>query len=486
MKKTLAMLLCGLLLLSMLAGCANNAGQEQESTTETAEQETEWISPELSATDEFSGNTLTLLVNHEMNAGSEKASSDPLEDAIYRRNDKLESTYGITINTLLETDYTVLSDKVTKDVSSGNGEYDLVYQHMVNAATNLAVNGLLIDLIDMEHVNFDREWWDQDANEGFTIGAHRFLCVGDLLPHTMLYSACLAFNKDHFDDQSLSYPYDLAREGAWTLDELNALTKDQTKDLNGDGKIEYEKDYYGMTSWHLAGPFNFFFGSGATFFIKDTENYPVYSVDQDKIQNIYDKVYTTFVTNDSLYVKDINIAAEPYKVFTEGRALFVSCSLTTIANAEYGFKDMADEYGVLPQPKYDTDQKDYMSFVNGAASVVVVPKSISDDKAAFVGYMMEALASSSYYMVTDTLYDKVAKSKNVRDPESAEMVDIIIRNRVFDFGYAHFFTKGYPCAVLFQTCLDANNSSVASAVKRVKDKVMEKDINRILEVYQAD
>ena len=485
MKKVLVMLLCSIMLLGLLAGCAENGTNEQDST-QKQEEESHWISPELTETDEFSGKTLNLLANREMDAGSEEASSDPLEDALYRRNDKLESTYGITINTLVETEYTALGDKVSKDVSSGNGEYDVVYQHMVNAATNLAVNGLLIDLKDLEYVNFDQNWWDQDAREGFTIGEHQFLAVGDLLPHTLLYSACLAFNKNHFDDQSMEYPYDLAREGVWTLDELNALTKDQTKDVNGDGKIDLKNDYYGMSSWHLAGPFNFFFGSGATFFTKDADNYPVYNVDQDKIQNIYDKVYTTFMTNDSLYITDVSIHTEAYKIFTEGRALFVSCSLTQIANAEYGFKDMEEEYGVLPQPKYDTAQKDYMSFVNGAASVVVVPKSISEDRFAFVGYMLEALSSSSYYMVTDTLYDKVAKSKNVRDAESAEMVDIIIRNRVFDFGYAHFYSKAYPCAVLFQTCLDGKNDSVASAIKRIKDKTMEKDINKILEVYQGD
>ena len=485
MKKVLVMLLCGLMLLSVLAGCANTDGNEQEDTT-AATEENNWISSALEPTDEFSGNTLTLLVNREMDAGTDEASTDPLEDALYRRNDRLEATYGITIQTILETEYTFLGQKVATDVGSGNGEYDIVYQHMVNSATNLAVNNLLIDLSELDYVDFEQIWWDQDAKEGFTIGDHQFLTVGDLVPHTMLYSACLAFNKTEFDNQSIDYPYDLARDGVWTLDELAKLTKDQTKDLNGDGKLDFRDDYYGMTSWHLAGPFNFFFGSGATFFTKDSDNYPVYSVDQDKIQNVYDKVYNIFMTNNSLYVTDVSLAAKPYTVFTEGRALFTACSLTTIANSEYGFKDMADEYGVLPQPKYDTNQESYMSFVNGAASVVVVPKSIKSDRLPYIGYMLEALASSSYYMVTDTLYDKVAKSKNVRDAESAEMVDIIIRNRVFDFGYAHFFSKGYACATLFQTCLDTKNASVASVIKRNKESTMNKEINKILEVYQGD
>jgi hypothetical protein len=375
-----------------------------------------------------------------------------------------------------------LSNKVTKDVSSGNGEYDLVYQHMVNSATNLATNGLLIDLGDLEYVDFDQVWWDQDAREGFTIGNHQFLAVGDLLPHTLLYSACLAFNKDHFDDRSMEYPYELARDGVWTLDELNELTKDQTKDVNGDGKIDYENDYYGMSSWHLAGPFNFFYGSGATFFGKDSDNYPVYNVDQDRLQDIYEKVYTTFMTNQSLYITDVNIHQEAYKGFTAGKALFVSCSLTTIVNTEYGFKEMTEEYGVLPQPKYDEKQEEYLSFVNGSASVVIIPKSLSEADLDIAGYMLEVLASTSYYMVTDTLYDKVAKSKNARDPESAEMVDVIIRHRVFDFGYTHFHMKSLPCASIIQTALNAESPSIVKDITK-SEKNTKKALRDILKAY---
>ena len=97
MRRILVMLLCGILLLSAFAGCANNEQQEQESTT-GAQEEAHWISPKLETTDEFAGNTLTLLVNREMDAGSDEASSDPLEDAVYRRNDRLQTEYGIKFN----------------------------------------------------------------------------------------------------------------------------------------------------------------------------------------------------------------------------------------------------------------------------------------------------------------------------------------------------------------------------------------------------
>ena len=140
MKKVLVLMLCGLMLVSVLAGCANNEQGEQEQTT-AATEENYWVSPSLTETDLFKGETYNLLVNSEMDAGSEEASSDPLEDAIYRRNDKLQNVFGVQINTIVESDYQEIYNKVSKDVSAGTADYDTVYQHMVNAATGLAVNG---------------------------------------------------------------------------------------------------------------------------------------------------------------------------------------------------------------------------------------------------------------------------------------------------------------------------------------------------------
>ena len=96
MKKVLVLVLCGLMLVSVLAGCANNEQNEQEQTT-AATEENYWVSPSLTETDLLKGETYNLLVNSEMDAGSEEASSDPLEDAIYRRNDKLQNVFGVQI-----------------------------------------------------------------------------------------------------------------------------------------------------------------------------------------------------------------------------------------------------------------------------------------------------------------------------------------------------------------------------------------------------
>ncbi|MBR5881740.1 MAG: extracellular solute-binding protein [Clostridia bacterium] len=481
-KKLLVLLLCGVMLISIFAGCANS-GSEQESS-EKKEEESSWISGDLDLSVDMDGKEVVILTLREVDVGPEENSSDPLEDAVYRRNDMLQTQLGVELNTILNEDYSNLGETVKTDVSAGTGEYHIVYQHMVDAASNLALNDYLYNLTDLEYVDFDQPWWDQDCKNGFMIGDNMMVVCGDLLPSTMLITATVVFNKDLFDERGWDYPYQDARDGTWTLDDMLTLTKEQTKDLSGDGKINYQDDFYGLVGWSLDCDYNFFFGSGCTMFTFDDDHLPVYDVNADRLQTVYDKVYQLIVTQQSFhvtvaqYLADNSMFQQPDNVFKSGRALFFATDL----NKCVALKDMEDNYGMLPHPKYDEKQAEYLSFVNGAASMVIVPKSLSDDKLAVSGYMMEALASSSYYMVTDTLYEKIAKSKTARDPESAEMVDVIIRNKVFDFGYSHFHSKGLPCASIFQTALNAEQASIVRNITSGQKSTV-KELKKVYAAY---
>ncbi|MBQ5362211.1 MAG: extracellular solute-binding protein, partial [Clostridia bacterium] len=430
------------------------------------------------------GKELVILSNKDDDIGPEENSSDPLEDAVYRRNDKIETVYGIEINGLLVERYETLGQDVKTDVTAGTGEYHIVYQHMVDAATNLALGNNLYKLNDLEHVNFDQPWWDQDCKNGFMIGDSMLMVCGDLLPSTNTITAAIIFNKNLFDEYGLEYPYDDARQGTWTIDDMLILTKDRTKDLNGDGKVAYQDDFYGLVGWSLDCDFNFFFGAGCTLFSFDEDHLPVYDANTDRLQTVYDKIYELIITQQSFhvtvdeYIANNSMYTQPAGVFKSGRALMYASYLS----GAIGLKDMENDFGLLPQPKYDERQENYLSFVNGSASVVVVPRSVSDENLDMAGYMMEVLASSSYYMVTETLYEKVAKSKTARDPESAEMVDIIIRNKVFDFGYTHFHHKSLACASIVQTSLNSKSPSIVKNITK-DEKATTKELKKILAAY---
>ena len=484
-KKLLVLLLCGIMLIGMLASCVENDPGDN-SNDGSDEEASNWISPELEPNEDLKGKEFNILTQTETDMGSEDPDkSDPLEDALYRRNDRIQNFYGITLNPIVELDYLALSQKVKNDVSAGSGEYHIIYQHMVDAATNLATGGNLYNLTELEYVNFNNPWWDQDCKNGFMFGDTMYVVCGDLLPTSMMLASAMMFNKTQFDQNSIDYPYDDARDGTWTIDDMLLITKDQTNDLNGDGKIYYTDDFYGLTGWAMACDYNFWFGSGCTMFTFDEDHLPVYQPNTDRLQTVYDKIYDLIVTQQSFhvtvneYLANNSMYAEPLNVFKAGRALFFAGSLIDGT----ALREMENEFGVLPQPKYDEEQEEYLSFVNGAAPTACVPVSLDEEGLEDAGYLLEVLASSSYYMVTDTLYDKVAKSKNARDPESAEMVDVIIRHKVFDFGYTHF--GDLPCGSIVQTSLNKKSASIIKDITSNENKT-KKALKEVYEAYGYD
>ncbi len=491
MKKSIVWLLCAVMLLGALAGCVDAPGQggEQGTTGQIAPEDL-WINPELigaAAELNLEQVEVVILSQNEYDIAPEENSSDPLEDAVFIRDDKLRVELGVEFNNIYQPDLNLITTAVKNDVSAGTGEYHLVYQHMIEAARSLAPGGYLHNLTELDYVDFEKDWWDQDCKNGFMIGDNMMMVCGDLLPSSMLITASVLFNKNLFDEYDWEYPYEDARTGKWTLDDMLALTKGQTKDLNGDGKIIYSDDFFGVTAWAADADFNLFYGAGGTMFSYDENHLPQFTPDTDRLQQVYEKIYELLITQNSFHViwaqyeKDPSMYNQTINVFRDGRALFFPTYLSTTSQ----LRDMLDDYGVLPNPKYDERQTDYLGFVNGSASIACVPSSLSDDGLAVAGFMMEALASASYYMVTDTLYEKIAKSKNARDPESAEMVDIIIRHKVFDFGYAHYSGKDIPCFNIAQTALQSGKTSIIRDITS-SEKNTKKELKKILEAYGYD
>ena len=74
---------------------------------------------------------------------------------------------------------------------------------------------------------------------------------------------CLFFNENMAENHQLDMPYDLVREGKWTIDEATKYAK-AVANLNGDESWKWSKDgkcVYGISS-HQNSPEHFWFSAG--------------------------------------------------------------------------------------------------------------------------------------------------------------------------------------------------------------------------------
>lgn len=402
----------------------------------------------------------------------EDMKGDVLGDSLYERNTVVADDFGVE---LVFNDqgnsYSSVNEAAKQQVNGGLDDYDVFIGHKYSY-TDLAMNNYLYDLGKIASVDLSGAWWDQGCYENLTVGGHTYVMTGDILPDSsMRISSCMVFNKDLMTElgKSVDVLNDTARNGGFTLDVLNTYCKDVTLDLNGDSKFNYTDDRYCLTGWKMAAPYAMFYGAGGMF-VTIEDGTPEVTYTDEKVTGIYEKLYSLIVDGNAYHVTNETLYDTMFDVFTEGRALFSTMTLRLIS--QY-LSEMEDAYGILPEPKFDTYQEEYLSFVNGSTSLVMIAKTEEDPE--FVGTIMEAMATYNYSHVTPNMFQVVTKLQAAQDPASAEMVDLIIRNRVFDLGY--FADLGVTNLV--RDSLVAGRAEIASGLQSGR-KSAERTLSKLL------
>ena len=420
-SRLMALLLAGLMLfssLTVLAGCADGEGDATATETgsgvqsgSSAEEETK-AAPYTNLEKKKYNREFVILGRGDMKTDFEAISTESkgslLNELLVERNTVVAEDFGIQFVYFYENSYDEVNARVSQQALNSLDDYDVAMGHKYTV-TSCLVNNQLTDLSTVDTLALTENWWDQGCRSSLTVNGKLFLMTGDVLPSSMLISACFAFNKRLMKELNKTEPYSLVREGKWTLDEFNAMTKDVTVDVDGDGVIDYKKDRYGLSSWMMDVPFTMFYGAGGMF---------------------------GSVTED-------------------------------------GTLDMSDDYGIVPVPKYDTNQKEYLSFVNGSTGFVMMVSTEKDPE--YVGAILEAMARYNYENVSTKMFEIVTKLQSVRDQDSSEMVEYIIRNRVFDSAY--FFDLAVSNVVLEQ--LKTGKPEISAKLTSAK-KTSTTELKRIL------
>ena len=116
-------------------------------------------------------------------------------------------------------------------------------------------------------------------------------------------------------------------------------------------------------------------------------------------------------------------------MFIEGQTLF------TVAGLFYAplFRDMKDDFGIVPMPKYDEEQEDYISpvFAN-LFPITVIPR--SNDDPGSTGILLEELSYRGQTELVPALYDTILSGKCARDDDSVGMLDMIFEKPSYDIG----------------------------------------------------
>ena len=327
----------------------------------------------------------------------------------------------------------VLYSQVTTDMNTAIAAGDDTYSCFWNESkfvAPFAINGNLLNVNDITAINLEKPWWNGEALEDVEFGEYQYFLVGDL--HLMFkesYWMC-GFNKNIIDENSLGDPYELVREGTWTMDQMKTYMSTVVLDLNGDGVMD-GNDRFGVTCYTGCIP-AFILAADEAFIARGEDGVPALVEPDDRFYAVYEKLVATMYDPAINYVcqdgKTQNIAQYQdgwHGVFSSGHALFYLEPIGSLKK----LRDMDAEFGIIPFPKYDEAQENYTTYIAGYAAFCGIPVTSSDMQRT--GVILENLCAQSYGELRQAYVDTTLNFKYIRDQESAEMLNLILNSGTF-------------------------------------------------------
>ena len=462
MKKWLSLALAALILISVLAvavSCAKN-GDDTPSDTTT-------VSPSGNPDDTGNGtNGTTAPVNSEEYVNddlpsdlnykneevnfltwdqsvseyfAEEQTGDAVNDAIYYRNIEVENRLGVkleynvikgnssAVNEFCQTVMTTIS-------AGGDSSYDAIGCYLRSAGVLTLQHGL-VDLLEVDYLNFDQPWWPSSLTELNTINDKLFFMSGDIATSLLYQMMFMIYNNDLGESLSLTSPQELALEGKWTQEVLFSMAANVYSDLDASGD-KSEGDQFGLFSYQHPNLDIFYMGAGLNYVDPDANGDLVLSSDilSEKSYGIIDSLNALYYdSNDGYFTKKLSDSS----TLMYGNSLFYNITGQLLAQQFYN-ADMS--YSILPAPKYDEQQASYLTPVAFTHSMYCIP--ISASNVDMSGAVLECLASESYRQVTPALFESAFKYKYSKGENDAEIFEMIRSGIVFDIGRPFFDELG--------------------------------------------
>ncbi len=284
--------------------------------------------------------------------------------------------------------------------------------------------GVLANLRSLPHTDFDAPCYNASVISAASAGSELY-GVSGAANFNPDYLGCVYFNRNMVKQYAEEDLYSVVSNGKWTWDKLAELAK----------AVENVDGIYGHGSPLTAGEYaELAARSQGVTYVKNqdgtvpTVNYLDASVTSN-VKDIVSRMYAMIYTDNS-YSKLTG---------TELRELFVSDSLMFMTDTLKAGSEMpgGTQWGILPMPKYDEAQADYISPLSGDAPIFCVIKNTPQYETS--GLVLQALNVASHEYVTEAYINK-QMDYVLKDNGSINMLELICGTASADF--AHLYASG--------------------------------------------
>ncbi len=477
MTRMTAVFLAIAMLLCTLAACGENiedpaSSNPANSNSNESELETEltdWLPNDLN----YNEDEITIYSRYRegWTAGEiavQEITNEPVNDAVYERNKAVEQRLNVRINSIEENthDGDVVMNKVITAVKSGLDEYDIVAAPCY-ITVDQSLSGTFANLRNSEFLDFDKPWWTQGFNEVVEYQGAQYAVTGAMLLSIYRFAFVTVFNQNLFTDANQPFLYDYVRDGSWTLDKQISLVPIFHQD-NGNSQQDAEGDVYGFISNDLISVDPYWSSCEVDILQKNGDGEYEFVFNSSKLHDVAEKTIKLYYEcGDAMYnIKQKTFDAEQddiRQMFADG---YGAMATLRIMELEHGsVRGMADKFGVVPMPKYDENQKEYHTLLHDQFTVASVPTTVTGERLDEMSAVLEAMCSVSYKTLKPAYYETTLRTKIAQDPQSSEMMDLIVDNIYIDAGilYTRAISSFHDS---FRKVMQSGKNTVTSTYKR--------------------
>lgn len=365
-----------------------------------------------------------------------------IQDVVYKRNMAVEEKYNVQVEQIIA-DNLQPSEIAQNYYMAGDFCFDVIYGWGYKMGACIVEN-YFTDIGDLEHVDLTQEYWCPSAMDELSINGKVYVWINDISMNKLEWAYFLLYNKQIFEDYNVEAlcgsPYDLVDSGEWTIDKFLQMVTSVSNDLDGDGVIT-KYDVYGIINLNLV---DLAMASGIRAAQRADDDTYKLSYYSDKSITLANKLNDVFNNSDYNKMedeiwKDADLSGfndqweYSRSFFATDHALFLDgCAFLTSE-----FRDMESEYGILPYPKYDENQKDYIHTISSLSSMFALPSTyrtdISTASPERTGMILEYMAYKSNEIVLPQYYDTLMKGQRLNSEDDQRMLDIIRTSGRYEF-----------------------------------------------------
>ncbi len=403
----------------------------------------------------------------------EDLTGELLNDEIYERNQVIEDRYGVTITAEKHgqaSGSTQLTDRILADSMTGDASIQLVGDGALFMSADLR-SGLYANLLTLPYLDLDAPYWDSRAVDTFTIYGKLYYINGSYNLSNKGSAYVLYWNRDLAADLDIPDLYGVVWEGKWTSDLMLEYCQRATYDLDGDGQMSLTEDQWGILHGHPENYFGFAVGMGYTLTTTNDSGEIVVDLDERNVSVLEacDKIadYSVVGWNWLNLRRRNGINNYANYLFAENHMLFMDGSAGSVPNVDFSF-------GVLPAPKLDEEQTDYISishFYGG--SYCGIPAALGEKDKDMAAFLLEALGAYSHVTVYPVYTENIVLHKNSPDPEATAVLRMIFDSLYYDIGYHCNLVPPLNFNLVFVYGIDRYASMVAGNAKFTNEDIYE-------------